>query len=456
MTIQHASAQRLIDLNDGRLSIGQGALIDEDVRLIVQPGGRMHIGERCIIRRGTSIEVSRAHAWFGDDVHIGENVFIYVMCGLVVGSGAALSNMVDIHDHNHRLRTTDLVGSDQWHPCDSGFEAAPVVLGEGAILSNKVTITAGCRIGCNTLVGANAVVTRSLPPNTVCVGVPAAPVKRFVGPTPGQSVAGRSLKVRFVGTSIMEHLTGYSERMSVPGMLAPVGESVVVQSHVNSGWTADLVDHLRLSLRDVHWVADNHSVGGATSRDLVRVVDRLDTPSDLTLVGCGINDVWRRFQGRHDEAVDLDEYAANIRRLLSRLQMLSREVLLVTETPFDPMGSDSTEINSVLGQYVKAAVNIAADLGIRVIDAMEEFILASAGAVADSGLWTDGVHLSRRGDLLLTRLALETIRNEGILHNLSGWPLVGEEQARLVYADVVPRMNAPYVVSRTPVEGADR
>ncbi|MFN8486160.1 MAG: acyltransferase [Caldilineaceae bacterium] len=54
---------------------------------------------------------------------------------------------------------------------------APIVVGNNVFLGMNVLILPGVTIGDNCVIGAGAVVTRSIPANTVAVGVPARPLK---------------------------------------------------------------------------------------------------------------------------------------------------------------------------------------------------------------------------------------------------------------------------------------
>src|SRR5215213_2653753 len=66
------------------------------------------------------------------------------------------------------------------------------------------------------------------------------------------------------------------------------------------------------------WV--NRGVGGDTVRDLAARWERdaVGERPDWLVVMIGINDIWRAFGGRPDEAVPLEEYEATLRTLLRR------------------------------------------------------------------------------------------------------------------------------------------
>ena len=50
---------------------------------------------------------------------------------------------------------------------------SPIVIGRGSWIASHVVVTAGCTIGENCLIAANAVVTHDIPANVVAGGIPA-------------------------------------------------------------------------------------------------------------------------------------------------------------------------------------------------------------------------------------------------------------------------------------------
>ena len=58
---------------------------------------------------------------------------------------------------------------------DDDWELRPVVVESGAAIGTGAVILGGVRIGANALIGAGAVVTRSVPAATVVAGNPAKP-----------------------------------------------------------------------------------------------------------------------------------------------------------------------------------------------------------------------------------------------------------------------------------------
>ena len=55
----------------------------------------------------------------------------------------------------------------------------PVNIEDNVWLGEFVSVLPGVTIGKGTIVGANSVVSKSLPPNVIAVGTPAKPIKKF-------------------------------------------------------------------------------------------------------------------------------------------------------------------------------------------------------------------------------------------------------------------------------------
>jgi acetyltransferase-like isoleucine patch superfamily enzyme len=149
-------------MNERRISLGSGTLICPHVALSVglYPGQEqlpetvLRIGDRCVIGRGSSI-IAHTGIDIGNDVWTGPNVYVT--------------------DQNHGYTDVDRPIWRQPPPPDR-----PVVIGDGAWLGYGVVILPGARIGRNSVIGANAVVTGEIPDFSVAVGAPARVVKRHV------------------------------------------------------------------------------------------------------------------------------------------------------------------------------------------------------------------------------------------------------------------------------------
>ena len=435
------TAERLKKAYGDRIQIGANCGIDPSVKIELSSDATLHIGDGTNIMRGTTICVLKGGFLSIDQrVNIGENVFIAVMTQVTIGEGAALSNMVDVHDHDHKDRTFAACmgfSTDRDDVNASGFDCAPIVLEPFVIVSNKVTITAGVRIGQNTKIGANAVVTRSLPPNCVAAGTPARPLRTFAGPLRPIDNPAR-LRVGFFGTSIMQHLEAYSPRVFDQMNLPEVGESVEIAEWRTRGYVHALSLRLQARWPHVRFDLRNHGYGGANTRKLLEVIAKRlaadPSPYDLIVFSSGLNDVWRRFQGRHDEAVDIEEYEVNYRKALITLTSSTRRLICLTETPVEETGDAA--MNTELARYNAVAGRVAQESGAPILNVWDPFLAAveCRRMVGAPSLWSDGVHLSEHGDATLLALVGDALCEDDIIERLLTLDAVDRADAKRIYS----------------------
>jgi len=443
-------AERLRAEHGQALALGDGCVLPADLVVEIAPGAHLTIGDRVSIQRGSTIQVHHgATVAIGDGVSIGERTFLSAMAGIRLGDGCTLSNAVDLHDHTHCSRTAAHAAGGQSGPGVSGFEAAPIIIEAGAVLSPKVTVTAGVRVGANARVGATAVVSHSIAPDT---GIQAG-TRRIVEGAPAPRDDFRTLTVGFFGTSIMEHLEAFNARMTTQADLPQPGSQVTVEGWHSRGWVHRLALSLRATWPYVTFDVKNHSEGGATSRDIAGIVDGAlivdGFDYDLVFLGCGINDVWRRFQGRMEEAVDLAEYTRHLATMLNQLSDHARRIIVVSETPFGPIEAPATvgEMNDELARYNEVAAKTTADHGALFLDVWTPFTaaarhLAPAAAGDDLvSLWSDGVHLSELGDTVLLQQAERILAEHRIVEALLDYPLLDRDAALAAYGPLFARFR---------------
>lgn len=120
----------------------------------VLPGAT--IGSGCNICDGVFVE---------NDVAIGNNVT--VKCGVQLWDGVTLEDNVFVGPN--ATFTNDIRPRSKVYP----EQFLRTVVEQGASIGANATILPGIRIGRNAMIGAGAVVTRSVPPNATVVGNPA-------------------------------------------------------------------------------------------------------------------------------------------------------------------------------------------------------------------------------------------------------------------------------------------
>lgn len=135
--------------------------------------------------RGSRLEASPANGkntvlFFGENVQINDYVHITAMQGVRVGNNVLIASKVYISDCSHgSYRGDESDSNPNSIPKDRPLFSKPVIIEDNVWLGEFVSVLPGVTIGKGTIVGANSVVSRSLPSNVIAVGSPAIPIKKF-------------------------------------------------------------------------------------------------------------------------------------------------------------------------------------------------------------------------------------------------------------------------------------
>ena len=101
----------------------------------------------------------------------------------MIGGQCAITGHIKIGDNvligpNVVLRASDHIYSSVEVPIRmQGHRFGSIIIGDDVWLGSNVIVTSGVNIGGGCVVGAGSVVTKDLPPMTLCVGVPAKPIR---------------------------------------------------------------------------------------------------------------------------------------------------------------------------------------------------------------------------------------------------------------------------------------
>lgn len=131
-----------------------GCSIDDGTKIgtFVEIQKNAFIGKNCKIS---------SHTFICEGVHIEDNVFVG-------------HNVTFINDKHPRATNED--GSMQ---TDADWGVVETFIRKGASIGSSSTIMCGVTVGENSIVGAGAVVTKDVPPNTIVAGVPAKVIKKL-------------------------------------------------------------------------------------------------------------------------------------------------------------------------------------------------------------------------------------------------------------------------------------
>lgn len=132
----------------------------------------------------------RLEAWdyyqgetFTPEIIIGNNVImntdIHIGCinKVIIGDNVLMASRIYISDHSHgEINEEALLLPPALRPLKS---RGPVIIEKNVWIGEGVAILPGVTMGENSIIGANSVVTKSFPPNSVVAGNPAKVIKSF-------------------------------------------------------------------------------------------------------------------------------------------------------------------------------------------------------------------------------------------------------------------------------------
>ena len=141
------------------------------------------IGDNVMIARNGRVE-----AWdqyqdktYSPEIIIGEKTLINENCHIgcidrvSIGKNCLFGANVMLTDHSHGANRPEEL---KVHPAYRDlYSKGPVTIGNNVWLCENVVVLPGVSIGDNSVIGANSVVTKSIPSNSVAVGNPARVVK---------------------------------------------------------------------------------------------------------------------------------------------------------------------------------------------------------------------------------------------------------------------------------------
>lgn len=138
-----------------------GSIPIHRLRVLVAQAWGANIAPDATLYHGFQIRNARGLR-IGSRTTVGDGAILDARGGLTIGADVNLSTAVHIWTAQHG-----------WDDSEFAFQAAPVLVGDRAWISTRVTVLPGCTIGEGAVVAAGAVVTKTLEPYGLYAGVPA-------------------------------------------------------------------------------------------------------------------------------------------------------------------------------------------------------------------------------------------------------------------------------------------
>ena len=166
-----------------QISFAHGSKFNHNVRIQLGENANFNVAESCWVEYGVEIQSDTL-------IEIGQGTTIQRNCSLngsiKIGELCIFAPNVFLSSGSHIFKAWPEMAirhqEKKYHSMSrelrpSGFEDKPVKIGDDCWLGVNVVIMPGVEVGKGSIIGANSVVTKSIPPYSIVVGIPGKVVK---------------------------------------------------------------------------------------------------------------------------------------------------------------------------------------------------------------------------------------------------------------------------------------
>ncbi|MEI8201411.1 MAG: acyltransferase [Bacteroidota bacterium] len=132
--------------------------------------GSCNIGKKAQVDDYVEIQ-SKGKLTIGDNFSINKYSRIICYDNISIGNNCVMAQFVSIIDHDHSFY------KEGENIKFSNYLTSPISIGNNVWIADKVTILKGINIGSNVIIGANSVVTKHIPSNSIAAGNPCRVIK---------------------------------------------------------------------------------------------------------------------------------------------------------------------------------------------------------------------------------------------------------------------------------------
>lgn len=171
MSLVHHAVALFYRCRNRQLAVGRGVKIDP--RAFIARGGEVTLKDGVVVRAGAMLLPSGGFIRLGHLSSINHYTVINGQGGVTIGDKVMIAAFASLFAANHNFGDPEIPIQDQDLSSRGG-----IVIEDDVWIGTHAVILDGVTIGTGSVVGAGAVVTRSVPPFSVVTGVPARVVRR--------------------------------------------------------------------------------------------------------------------------------------------------------------------------------------------------------------------------------------------------------------------------------------
>lgn len=171
-------------LHSYQIEIGNYVRLHRDVRLMCSPfKSKIRLQNRVHLDRGVDIRIHQQ-----GEIEIGENTYIGPYTCLS-GNNIKIGNSCLIASHSGIYANNHIFADPNCKIVTQGNSYKGIVIEDDCWLGSGVKVLDGVTIGEGSIVGANAVVTKNIPPYSIAVGAPA----KVIAKRDGSQISAKTL-----------------------------------------------------------------------------------------------------------------------------------------------------------------------------------------------------------------------------------------------------------------------
>lgn len=116
----------------------------------------------------------------GENCQLNDNCHIGAVKKIKIGNDVLIASRVFISDHNHGFYgDMNIHDSPDTKPLLRKLSYKEVIIEDNVWIGEGVCVLPGVHIGKGSIIGANSVVSKNIPPFSIAVGIPAKVIKRY-------------------------------------------------------------------------------------------------------------------------------------------------------------------------------------------------------------------------------------------------------------------------------------
>ncbi len=125
------------------------------------------------------LEGSKQTLFIGENCEMGDMIHIVAHEKVEIGNNVLIASKCFISDTNHGIYKGQNQDPPMTKPNKRELVSNPVKIGNNVWIGENVVILAGAQIGDGCIVGANSVVSKEIPHNSIVAGVPGRIIKQW-------------------------------------------------------------------------------------------------------------------------------------------------------------------------------------------------------------------------------------------------------------------------------------